>query len=153
VNPKYKEFLYQPTTTSPVQNIAGTAKFPYFSNTSYSISSTYTFAPTPIGELSARVEFDYKSQMYFHPSNTFNPLNEQIKAGSRNILNASIDLAHIPLGGGKPSLDVSIYGKNLLNKAYVVQAVDYEIIPKFDYFSTGIFARPRVVGIMVTGKY
>jgi iron complex outermembrane receptor protein len=152
VNPKYKEFLYQPTTTSPVQNIAANAKFPYFSNTSYSIANTYTFAPTPIGILSARVEFDYKSGMYFFPSDLFNPLNEQIKAGSQNILNANVELGHIPVAG-KAELAVSIYGRNLLNKAYVVQAVDYEIIPAYDYFSTGIFARPRVLGIQLTGKY
>lgn len=153
VNPKYKEFLYQPTATSPVQNIAGTAKFPYFSNTSYSIANTYTFPATPIGELSLRVDFNYKSQVYFHPSDTFNPLNELIKAHSENILNGSINLAHIPVWGNKPDLAVSIYGKNLLNKDYVVQAVDYEIISGYDYYATGVFSRPRVVGLTVTGKY
>jgi iron complex outermembrane recepter protein len=153
VNPKYKEFLYQPTATAPVVNIASTAKFPYFSNTSFSIASGYTFAPTPIGVISTRVEFNYKSGMYFHPSDTFNPLNEQIKAGSQNILNANIELAHIPLGSGKSELAVNIYGRNLLDKAYVVQAVDYEIIPSFDYFATSMFARPRVVGINLSGKF
>jgi len=99
-----------------------------------------------------RVDFNYKSGMYFHPSDLFNPLNEQIKAGSQNILDASINLAHIPLAG-KLDLTVSAYGKNLLNKKYVTQAVDYEIIPGFDSFATAMFARPRVGGINVTGKF
>jgi iron complex outermembrane receptor protein len=152
VNPKYKEFLYQPTATSPPVNIASTAKFPYFSNTSYSIANTYSFMPMPFGELSARVEFDYKSQVYFHPSDTFNPLNEEIKGHSQNLLSASVDLAHIPVGG-KMDLAVSVYGKNLLDKEYVVQAVDYEIIPGADYFATGLYNRPRVIGIQATGKF
>ena len=48
---------------------------------------------------------------------------------------------------------MSVYGKNLLNKAYLVQAVDYEIIPGFDNFATGVFARPVVLGINVSGKF
>ena len=150
-NPKYKQFYYQPTTASPVLNIASSAKFAYFSNNSYSIANTYTFAPSPIGQFSARVEFDYKSGVYFHPSDIFNPLNELIRAHSRNILNASIDLAHIPIGG-KVDLALSLYGNNLLNKDYAVQGVDYEITP-YDYFATEVFARPRVGGFQVTGKY
>jgi iron complex outermembrane receptor protein len=150
-NPKYKTFFYQPVSNGPVLNIAGTAKFPYFSNTSYSIANTYTFAPTPIGVFSVRAEFDYKSGVYFHPSDQFNPLNEAIKAHSRNILNASIDLAHIPMGG-RGELAFSLYGNNLLNKDYAVQGVDYEITP-YDYFATEVFARPRVGGVQVTGKW
>jgi iron complex outermembrane receptor protein len=106
----------------------------------------------PFGELSARVQFDYKSEVYFHPSDIFNPLNEQIKGHSQNLLSASIDLAHIP-AGGKLDLAVSVYGKNLLNKEFVVQAVDYEIISGLDYFATGVYNRPRVVGVQVTGKF
>jgi iron complex outermembrane receptor protein len=150
-NPKYKEFYYQPVSNGPVLNIAGTAKFPYFSNNSYSIANTYTFPRTPIGILSARVEFDYKSGVYFHPSDQFNPLNEAIKAHSRNILNASIDLGQIPMGG-RGELAFSLYGNNLLNRDYAVQGVDYEITP-YDFFATQMFARPRVGGFQVTGKW
>jgi iron complex outermembrane receptor protein len=153
VNPKYKQFLYQPTANGPVLNIASTAKFPYFSNNSASVASRYAFPTTPVGELAVRLEYTYKSQEYFHPSDTFNPLNEAIKGHSQNLVDASIDLAHIPLAGGKPDLTLSFYGKNLFNRTYIVQAVDYEIVPSYDYYATAVFNRPRVLGLTLTGKY
>jgi iron complex outermembrane receptor protein len=159
VNPEYKTFSYQPVTNGPVYNIASTAKFAYFSNTSLSVANIYTVGVTPVGTLSARLQFDYKSQEYWHPSDLFNPLNEAIKGHSQNLLSASIDLAHIPVPG-LSDFALSLYGKNLTNRQFIAQAVDYEILPGakagepgYDSFGTAIFNRPRVVGFMATGKF
>lgn len=152
-NPKYKTFLYQPVAGGPTYNIANTAKFPYFSKTSASLGSGYTFGMLPAGELSIRADFSYRSGVYFHPSDTFNALNEAIKNGPQRMFNANIDLAHIPVNLGRSNLTVSVYGQNLLNQEYKAQAVDYEILPGYQNFATGIFSRPRVVGVNVTMKY
>jgi iron complex outermembrane receptor protein len=152
-DPRYKTFLYQPVAGGPTYNIANTSRFPYFSKTSASLGSGYKFAPLPIGDLSIRADYSYRSGVYFHPSDQFNALNEAIKSGPQRVLSASIDLAHIPVSSGKTNLIVSVYGKNLLNEAYETQATDYEIIPGFQNFASGMFARPRVVGINVTAKF
>lgn len=165
VSPKFTQFLTQPVATAPPVNVADYAKFQYTSNTSYSIGTTLT-QPTPVGELSGRLEFSYKSGMYFHPLDEVpasvlppgsppvgNVLNEAIKAGSQNILNANITLAHIAQDALHADLSVAVYGRNLLNKEYTVQAVDYSIVPGYDEFATRWFARPRVVGVELKAKF
>jgi iron complex outermembrane receptor protein len=147
--PKYNQFLYQPLTNGPIFNIAGSARFNYFSKTSFSIGTQYTVADLSIGELSLRADYSFKSGVYFHPSNTFNTRNELIKSGNQTLLNASINLAHIPISQGKSELAVSVYSTNLLNKHFRIQGVDYGVLG----IAGDVFNRPRVVGFNVTAKY
>jgi iron complex outermembrane receptor protein len=146
--PTFKEFLYQPTLESPVQNIKDDARFPYFSELSYAIGTQYTI-PLSIGELTARVDFSHKSAIYFHPSDQFNPLNKLIKSEDQELLSASINLTQIPLGSQGSEMSIGVYGKNLLDKKFRTQGVDYQIIPDYAYFSTHMFTRPRVLGVNV----
>jgi iron complex outermembrane receptor protein len=150
--PKFERFDYQPVLNGPIFNISGSARFNYFPKTTYSLAGTYTFDPLPIGELSARVEYSYRSGMYFHPSNQFNPLNELIKAGAAKDLSASINLSKIPVGWDRSEISLSVYGKNLLNKAWRIQGTDYEFTPE-DYFGSSAYNRPRVIGFHVTARY
>jgi hypothetical protein len=87
--------------------------------------------------------------MYFHPSDQFNPLNELIKSGSQELLNASINLGRVSFGRDGMDMRFSLYGKNLLDEEFRTQGVDYEIIPGYAFFSTHMFVRPRVVGVNV----
>jgi iron complex outermembrane receptor protein len=145
--PKYNRFDYQPEAEGPIFDISDQARFAYFPDETFSVGTTYT-VPLDLGNLSFHVDYSYKSEMYFHPSDQFNPLNEAIKAGPQKMLNASINLANIDLGGSQ--LTLSLYGKNLLDEEFRTQGVDYEIIPGSVSFGTNMFTRPLVVGFNAT---
>ena len=158
VSPRYTQFLEQPVASAPPVNVAAFGRFAYFSNTSFAVGATYTHK-VPFGELSTRLDFSYKSGEYFHPLDLIpanllppgsppigNALNEAIKSGPAQVLNANITLAHIAQNSVHADLSVSFYARNLLNKEYETQAVDYAIVPGYDEFATRWFARPRVFG-------
>jgi len=148
--PKYNRFDYQPVAGGPIFDISDKARFAYFQDESIAAGTTYTI-PLSLGNLSFHVDYSYKSEMYFHPSDQFNPLNEAIKAGPQKMLNASINLADIDLGGSQ--LTLSVYGKNLLDEEFRTQGVDYEINPAAGVsFGTNMFTRPLVVGFNATWK-
>ena len=147
--PKFKQFLFQPSIGAPIVDIAGDARFSYFSKTSLYFAAQYTLDTTSIGDLSVRVGYSWKSGQFFHPSNLFNARNEQIKSGPHTNLSANITLSNIPTGNENVNFQVSLYGTNLMNKAYRHQGTDFGSLG----FGTNFFNRPRVVGFNVTASY
>lgn len=147
--PKYLQFNYQPVASGPVYNIADSARFPNFSKTSFAVGTQYTFEPTSIGEVSLRVDYTYKSGMYFLASDLLNPRNEETKSGPAELLNTNINLAHIPVNLGRTDVEVSAYCTNCLDKAFRVYGTDFGVLG----VGTNVFARPRVFGVNVTAKY
>jgi iron complex outermembrane receptor protein len=147
--PKFLQFNYQPVTNGPTYNIAGAARFPYFSKSSFSLAAQYNLEATPIGDLSVRLDYSYKSPIWFHPSLVFNPHDAQIKSGAQTLLNGNVALAHIPVALGKTDLALSVYGTNLLNKEFRVQGTDFGALG----FANIAFNRPRVVGVNLTASY
>jgi iron complex outermembrane recepter protein len=147
--PKYLSFEYQPVYPGPVYNIASSARFPNFSKTSAAIGDSYTFDPMPMGELSMRADFTYKSGMYFAPSDTFNARNEELQSGAQTLLNFNISLAHIPVGLQHGDLKVAAYCSNCLDKEFRTQGADFGVLG----VGVLVYNRPRVFGLNLTATY
>jgi len=135
-----------------VTNVAGVAKFPYFSKASLNTGVQYTFDPMPFGTLSLRLDFAYKSGENFAANPYQSPLIDTIASDALKDLSGNITLAHIPLGFGKTELDASVYGRNLLNQAWRVEGVDFSAFAPGG-FGIDAYNRPRVIGFNVTAKY
>jgi iron complex outermembrane receptor protein len=144
-DPEFQQFPYQPVANGPILNIAKIAKFPYFSKESFNAGFQYTFDPMPLGDLSARVDFAYKSGEVFHPNPLQDPLNSTIASQALTDLGANITLAHVPLNYGNAELKVEVYGRNLLNQHWRTQGIDFSAFAPGG-FGIDVYNRPRTIG-------
>lgn len=109
----------QPLETAPFTGETGRTIPAYTPAHAASGSLDYTFEPFRFGALSVHAEAVYSGSFYSaHPAP---------KTDSYLMLNGRITLANISLGGDETDLSVSLWGKNLTNKRWVV----------FQYFLQG----------------
>jgi iron complex outermembrane receptor protein len=130
-----------------VVDITDIAKFAYFSKASMNIGVQYTFDPLPVGDLSVRLDYAYKSGQIFGPDPIASPFDDQIASKNQNDLSVHVTLAHIPTGLERADLTGEFYGTNLTNQHLRVQGID------FGYFADNAYSRPIAFGFALTAKY
>ena len=130
-----------------VMDITDIAKFQYFSKASMNIGVQYTFDPLPVGDLSVRFDYAYKSGQVFGPDPIASPFDDQIASKNQNNLDLHVTLAHIPTGLERGDLTGEFYGTNLTNQHLRVQGID------FGYFGIDAYSRPITFGFALTAKY
>jgi iron complex outermembrane receptor protein len=130
-----------------VLDITDIAKFQYFSKASMNIGAQYTFDPLPIGDLTFRLNYTYKSGQVFGPDPIASPFDDQIAQQNQNDISFHFLLAHIPTGLERVDLTGEFYGENLLNQHLRVQGID------FGYFAINAYSRPINFGFALTAKY
>jgi iron complex outermembrane receptor protein len=143
LDPKYDKFLINPTTDiakSP------TVRFAYLAKVTAGASAEYSFEPSPIGELSMRVNWSYHSTRYFTSQSLPTNFAEQTRDPGFHDVGAQINLANIPVPGLE-AFSVAVYGANLLNKHQILQGVD------LGTFGTVAYGPGRSLGISLTAKY
>ena len=141
VDRKYKSFIIRDPATDELVDIAKTARFIYSAGTTANVGAEYRFGSVGIGNLSARLDYSYRSRTYFHSTTTLNPFNEVLSDGPVGLLDARVTLADMQLGGGKAQL--SGWVRNLTNEDYLLGAVDFGSLG----FGTVGYAQPRTYGI------
>ena len=62
------------------------------------IGVQYTFDPLPVGDLSIRFDYTYKSGQVFGPDPIASPFDDQIASKNQNNLDVHVTLARIPTG-------------------------------------------------------
>ncbi len=139
VDPKYKSFLITDPVTLMPKDISDTAEFQLMSKTSFRVGAQYDFSFVTVGELTASVDYTYKSKRYWYAVNEFNPRNEIIKGNPANIMTAHINWAEIPLSNTGAMLRIDLHGYNLLDQDRVEAGADLGAL------GSGFinFARPR----------
>ncbi|SNS87730.1 iron complex outermembrane recepter protein [Sphingomonas laterariae] len=140
VDPEYKEFLYLG------QDLKDEAKFGYVSKWSTHVGGRYQFPATDWGVWSIALDYSYKSKRVFE-SLSSDPIGlpnarDDLAGGGRDELSGRIALSQIPLSEGA-SMDIALYGENLLNDIYRVSTIDFGALG----FGTAIYNRPRVIGV------
>ncbi|MFZ5747600.1 MAG: TonB-dependent receptor [Pseudomonadota bacterium] len=154
--PKYQEYLIgalplpaicgtNPNDPSCTQNVADIARFSFLSDTSIHVGAQYESPETPIGVITARVDYSYKSTFRFSTLDLLSPNNTAVNAGDQRNLSARIIVSKIPVGTGNFSLQV--YGDNLTDERYVVEAIDLSTT------MNGIYNRPRSFGVILTADF
>lgn len=147
IKPKYKKFIIEdPTTFQPI-DISDTAHFQLLSKYNFGVGAEYTFGTIGVGELSARIDYAYKSKRFWYASDELNPRNHIIAGNPANILSASIMLDKIAIGNSE--LQIQLRGDNLLDQERVEAGADLGALGSG--FVT--YARPRSFMLQVTGTF
>ncbi|GAB3312975.1 TonB-dependent receptor [Haliea atlantica] len=102
----------------------------------------YDFEPTRFGALSASLESVYTDEYRFNPRQF-----QHDSADSRNLLNARLNLADIPVAAG--SLRAGLWGRNLTDKEYREYGIDFGAIGH----AINTYGEPRSFGIDVMYEY
>ena len=149
VDPQYDVYLTFDPVTGKNINVANEARFPYVSNASLSMGIQYEFAPMQWGDLTARVDYSYKSSRVFFPLNRLNPFNDAVASGDYHDVSARLILDHIPIGGWAKGMKGEFFATNLLDHHDRVAGIDFGALG----FGTDTYNRPRTFGFNVTADF
>ena len=121
------------------RNVASIQKLGYSPNWTANIGAT---AKYPIGsvDVTARVGYNYTSSFWMFGNPLTAPFRNETKGDARGLMDAQLRFDNLGLG---KNFSVTLWGKNLTNKSYVVRAVDFGALG----FATDIFGDPRTFGL------
>jgi iron complex outermembrane receptor protein len=141
---KYKKFLFVDPMTGVAADISKVAKFQYSAATTANVGAQYETALGNFGTLTARVDWNYRSKVYWHP---VNPFNDAIADGGVGLLNARLAISDINVGGAKAS--IAVWGRNLTKEEYMLSGIDFGSLG----FAGVMYGDPRSYGIEVGFKF
>ena len=101
-------------------------------------------ARIPIGDdarANLRVAYNYTSSFFLFGNPITAPFIQQTKGDARGLLEAQLKLDGFKLGGLE-NVSLTLWGKNLTNKAYVVRSVDFGALG----FAYNVYGEPRTFG-------
>jgi iron complex outermembrane recepter protein len=145
VIPKFLEYK-----TSPTTDIADVAKFGSTSKATTNLRVQYSLPHLACGDVTLAANWAYLSSRYFGSNPLTAPFLEDIKSPGWNNVGAQITLADIPTGAIGKSLEVQLYGKNLLNAIQRVDGIDFG--SSLGYAVNG-YGPGREFGIALTAKF
>ena len=96
------------------------------------------------GNFIARVDWSYRSKVYWHP---VNPFNAEISDGGVGLLSARLSIADIAVGGAKAS--IALWGKNLTKEDYLLSGIDFGSLG----FAGVMYGDPRSFGVELGFKF
>lgn len=147
VDRKFKEYLFRDPITDQVINVAKMARFSYSSATTANAGIEYAFPSFDFGQLTARLDYNYRGKIYFHPLDIISPLNRDIADGPASTFDGRVTLSDMKIGATELSL--SLWGKNLTNKNYLLSGIDFGSLG----FGVVSFAEPRTWGLDVRARF
>jgi iron complex outermembrane receptor protein len=152
VHPEYQQIYFPDPVTGSLRNYASSAHFAYVPNWTNHLGVQYEFPGWDFGALILRADYSYQSPKYFGIIDlpTQNPFTDQTQAPPQNLVSARLTLADVPVWGGKAMMETSVFGDNLLNDHYVVQAIDFG--PSVG-FAVKQYGAPRTFGFDIKVKY
>ncbi len=115
--------------------IAGSGYAPKYTA---SIAGNFT---VPVGDakLNARLGYNYTSEFEMFPNTLTAPFSKEGRGDARGLLDGQIRFSGFGPNGG---MGLTIWGKNLTDKKYVVRSVDFGALG----FATVIYGDPRTFG-------
>lgn len=147
VDRKFKEYLFRDPVTDQVIDVANMARFSYSSATTANAGVEYAFPSFGFGQLTARLDYNYRGKIYFHPLDIISPLNREIADGSASTFDGRLILSDIKVGA--TDLSLSLWGKNLTNRKYLLSGIDFGSLG----FATVSYAEPRTWGLDLRARF
>ena len=123
--------------------MADEARFTFSSKLTWNAALQYEAPRFDFGQLTARVEYNYRGKIYFHPTKVGAPLNDAIAGKARGLLDARITLSELDIIGKKAS--IAVWGKNLTDKEYRVHGIDFGGLG----YGGNVYGEPRSFGVDV----
>lgn len=142
VDRKFKSFVIRDATSNQLVDVADEARFHYSASTTANAGAQYE-AEVGFGKLLARLDWTYRSRIYFHPLDRLNPFNQTISDGPVGRFDARVAVSEIDLGRARAT--VALWGKNITDKNYLYSGIDFGSLG----FAGVVFAEPRTYGIDV----
>jgi iron complex outermembrane receptor protein len=137
-----------PNNDIPVmENVANQRDVPFAPDHNISVGLTYTAPPTTAGVFSAHIDAYWQDSVVNHPVRP-----QPDREGNYAVFNGRLQFVNIPLQKG--SLDLALYGHNLLNRQY--RAFGYDLgDPKAGGlgWSNNVFGDPRTFGVQLTYNF
>ena len=121
--------------------MADEARFIYSPDTTANIAAEYRFPPLAFGELAARLDYSYRSRMYWHPTSMLNPYNDAISDKGVGRLDGRLSLSEVKIGNADAQF--VFWVKNITNEDYLLGGVEFGSLG----FATVGYAEPRTWGI------
>lgn len=141
IDRKYKAFELLNPNTNELVDVADEARFIYSPDTTANIAAEYRFPPLAFGELAARLDYSYRSRMYWHPTAMLNPYNDAISDKGVGRLDGRLSLSEVTVGNADAQFGVWV--RNITNEDYLLGGVEFGSL---GFASVG-YAEPRTWGI------
>ncbi len=152
VHAEYQQIYFPDPMTGRLRNYASSANVTFVPAWTNHVGVQYEVPDWDLGSLILRADYSYQSPKYFGIIDlpTQNPFAARTERRPQNLISARITLADIPVWDGKATMEASVFGDNLLNDHYVVQAIDFG--PSLG-FATKQYGVPRTFGFDIKVKY
>lgn len=138
----------QATTTVGVNgNAADVFKPGYAPKYTANVGASYV-QDIGASKLTARVGYNYTSTFYMFGNPITSPFSEQTKGDARGLVDAQVRIDNV-LGSAAEGVSLTLWGKNLTNKDYVVRSVDFGALG----YATTIYGDPRTYGLTLDMKF
>ena len=148
VDPHYTRFDYRDPATLELIDVADEARSPLTSKWTGGGALQQTFGIAGLGEVTARIEYSYRSRRYYFALDRQNPRNRIVSGNPQHNLRASVSIAQIPLAD--PSrLRLDVWGNNLLDEKWRIGGIDFGALG----FGTVAYDRPKSIGATATIEY
>ena len=141
IDREFNEFLIVDPATNQTIDVADVAHFTYSAEDTANAALQYDLPRFSFGQVSARLEYNYRSEVYFQPTTVGTPLNESIPGDGRGLLDARLTLADVEIAGAKAS--VSLWGLNLTDEEYRIHGIDFGSLG----YAGNVYGEPRSYGV------
>ncbi len=122
VKTKFKEFLFRDPLTNLVEDVADVARPVYSPKWTIHVGAEYAY---PVGDATVRLRGDYsrRTKFYVNALDNTAPFNDELVSPAFTNVKARLSVEDIKLGGS--SLDIGVWGDNLLNKQTLSYGIDF----------------------------
>jgi len=144
LNYAYLDASFDEVRDATGKNVASQFQFPEAPHNSYAANLQYEFPATPIGVVTALVDYSWQSEK-FSASNSKPANGTRFIIDDYALLNARLSLSEIPVGKGE--LRTSLWGRNLEDKHYYTSLFDLRVA------SGAFYGEPRTYGLDVVYQY
>lgn len=155
LDPKYDEY-FEDVGSPPVRrNVADNRVFPHTPEHTFAANIEAEIARTQYGVWRAYLDYSYTDDFYLYPYPLVpeNPATQQTAADTLidgyGVLNARLQLGEIALGGIK--LDATLWAKNVADKEYVANRIDFG--PAFGNLIQSYYGMPRTYGLELNARW
>lgn len=145
-DPKYKTYLYLDPTTDQLINIASEARMSQAAKFNAHVGAQFDH-DLNIGTLSARMDYSYRSTVYWSALDRISAFNRDIRSRPDHNLRARIALDDIPVGNGR--LGLGVWGDNLTNQSNIDFGIDFGSLG----YASASFKKSRTFGVDARIKY
>lgn len=145
-DPEYKTYLYLDPATDELINVASEARMSQAAKFNAHAGAQYDHDLT-IGRLSARVDYSYRSTVYWFALDRVNPFNRDIRSRPDHNLRARIALDDIPVGNAR--LGLGVWGDNLTDQSNIDFGIDFGALG----YASAAFKKSRTFGVDARIKF